>query len=263
MQMALPKPIQAAVVQADIAWAAPEANRKHLEEMIASNPGADLYVLPEMFSTGFATSPEGVAEESPARSLEWMKRLSREGGYAVCGSIALHEGGRYYNRLYFVTPEGPVYQYDKYHLFTYSSENEWFTPGSERSVIEWRGVKFLLTVCYDLRFPVWMRSRDDYDVIINVASWPVVRRLSWDTLTLARAIENQAFMICCNRVGNDPVCEYSGGSAVYDPMGTCIGRVPDSEEGVAVCKLNMLLARGYRDKFPILKDADNFTLESR
>ena len=177
--------MKAALVQYDIVWADPEANRNRLDVLLEGIPQVDLIVLPEMFSTGFATQPEGVAEEAPSATLEWMKAKAREKDCAVAGSVALHEDGKYFNRFWFVKPSGEVTAYDKHHLFTYSGEHHRFTRGEKRVVAEWRGFRFLLNVCYDLRFPVWSRNRKDYDAAIYVASWPSVRQFPWDTLLRA------------------------------------------------------------------------------
>ena len=163
------------ILQTDICWANPEANRVHLDEMLDAQSGADLYVFPEMFSTGFCTQPEGVAEPADSETLQWMKRKAKEKDCALAGSIAVEEEGKYYNRFYFVTPDGQVRWYNKKHLFTYGGEDKHYTPGNERVVASFRGVRFLLEVCYDLRFPVWSRNRGDYDAILYVASWPTPR----------------------------------------------------------------------------------------
>ena len=202
------------ILQTDICWANPEANRVHLDEMLDAQSGADLYVFPEMFSTGFCTQPEGVAEPADSETLQWMKRKAKEKDCALAGSIAVEEEGKYYNRFYFVTPDGQVRWYNKKHLFTYGGEDKHYTPGNERVVASFRGVRFLLEVCYDLRFPVWSRNRGDYDAILYVASWPTPRVEAWKALLRARAIENQCYVIAVNRTGKDPYCDYCGGSAV-------------------------------------------------
>ena len=207
------------ILQTDICWANPEANRVHLDEMLDAQSGADLYVFPEMFSTGFCTQPEGVAEPADSETLQWMKRKAKEKDCALAGSIAVEEEGKYYNRFYFVTPDGQVRWYNKKHLFTYGGEDKHYTPGNERVVASFRGVRFLLEVCYDLRFPVWSRNRGDYDAILYVASWPTPRVEAWKALLRARAIENQCYVIAVNRTGKDPYCDYCGGSAVIDPYG--------------------------------------------
>ena len=179
------------ILQQDIAWADPAENVRQAEAAIDRRPGADLYVLPEMFATGFATHPEGVAEKADSETLRWMVRKAAACRAAVAGSLAVEDGGRYYNRLCFVHPDGRVETYDKRHLFTYSGEDCHYTRGTRRVVVTFRGVRILLQVCYDLRFPVWSRNRGDYDVALYVASWPVGRIEPRTTLQRARAIHNQ------------------------------------------------------------------------
>ena len=256
------------LVQSDIIWGDPAANRRHLDELLGDLPATDLLVLPEMFSTGFATSPEGIAEEQVSgaagcetESVKWMKELALRRGCAVAGSVATSRNGCYFNRFSFVKPDGSVISYDKRHLFTYSGEDKVFTPGKDRVVVEWKGVRFLLLVCYDLRFPVWIRSRRDYDAIICVASWPTVRRKAWDTLLRARAIENQCFVAAVDRTGNDPSCVYNGGSALIDPYGNDIVSAPDGLECVVSGDIDMDVLSGFREKFPVLDDADDFKME--
>lgn len=249
------------LLQFNISWADPAANRARVDELLSGVSDADLIVLPEMFSTGFATEPQGIAEESPSPTLGWMKERAAALDSAICGSIALHEDGKYYNRFYFVTPDGECVSYDKHHLFTYSGEHLRFTKGDRRCVLEWCGVRFLLLVCYDLRFPVWIRNREDYDAILCVASWPKPRRAAWDCLVRARAIENQCYVAAVNRVGLDPSCEYSGGTAFINPYGDVIASLADYEEGVVEAELDMESLEEFREKFPVLSDADQYEIK--
>ena len=248
------------ILQHDIVWADPAKNRERLEKQLTEQPKADLYVLAEMFSTGFATEPEGIAERDGG-SLEWMKRMAKQLDAAIAGSVATEEDGCFYNRFYFVKPDGSVTHYDKHHLFTYSGEDKRFKRGEERVIVEWRGVRFLLLVCYDLRFPMWSRNRGDYDAMLYVASWPSSRVEAWKALLVARAIENQGFVIGVNRVGDDPKCQYQGGSAIIDPYGKTMANVPDFEAGYAAAEINMAELESFRQKFPVLNDADYFELK--
>ena len=266
------------LIQMDIAWEAPEANRKTAERLMLSAERSDVYVLPEMWNTGVTTQPMGIASPVPSEgggkrpldeanvspSLEWMQRMANELDAAVCGSIAVHPtDGTYRNRLYFVTPceivNGKLSNckwYDKHHLFSYGGETEHYTPGSEYVSVDWRGVRFHLSICYDLRFPLWLRNRDGYDVLICVASWPSVRTHAWQVLLGARAIENQCYVLGVNRIGKDPTCEYSGGTSVVDPFGfatTC----PDNEAYALTQTLDLKRLKAFRDKFPVLKEKDS------
>ena len=245
------------LVQTDIAWADPKANAAACEKAITAAPGSDLYVLPEMWSTGFATQPEGIAESDDSDSLRWMKDIAARMDAAVAGSIAVRssEDGSYRNRFYFVKPDGEVTWYDKHHLFTYGGEHHRYTAGDRRVVVEFRGVRFLLLVCYDLRFPLWARSREDYDAILYVASWPTVRLEAWRTLLKARAIENQCYVAGVNRTGDDPSCSYSGGTALVDPWGRAV-ECPDNEATTLTSEIDMCALEEFRQKFPVLKDRD-------
>ncbi len=244
------------ILQRDIKWAAPKTNVERIAEAIDRNLGADLYVLPEMFSTGFCTSPEGIAESIDGDTLQWMIRKSSQIDAAIAGSVAVTDGKHYFNRFYFVKPSGEVAWYDKKHLFTYGGEHLRFTAGSERVVVEWRGVRILLEVCYDLRFPIWSRNRGDYDMILYVASWPTPRVAAWSALLVARAIENQCYVAGVNRVGNDPSCNYCGGSVVVDPYGKMMASCADNTECEATAEVSMEELDAFRQKFPVLNDAD-------
>lgn len=249
-----------ALLQSDIEWAMPCRNRFGAEAMMASAPGCDLYVLPEMFSTGFCTSPEGVAEPEPCDSLKWMKDSAEMFSAAIAGSVAVEENGRFFNRFYFVTPDGNAVHYDKRHLFTYGGEHLKFTAGKERKIVEYKGVRILLQVCYDLRFPVWSRNRGDYDMALYVASWPETRADAWRQLLKARAIENQCFVAGVNRIGTDPSNSYCGGTMLIDPFGKVIAECADGMESVAVAEISMEELAAFRQKFPVLDDADDFEL---
>ena len=247
-----------ALIQAGIDWSDTRKNGGRMMKAVGENPGADLYILPEMFSTGF----NGICEKEPSASLGLMKSLAEEYGCAVTGSIALElSDGTKVNRFYFVTP-GRVEYYDKRHLFSYGGEHLNFTGGKKRKVVTWKGVRFLLTVCYDLRFPVWSRNRGDYDVMLCVASWPVSRRYAWDCLLKARAIENQCFVAAVNRVGSDPSCVYNGGSVLLDPWGGEIVHCPDDCESVVCGDINIESLTEFRRNFPALNDADEFVIAS-
>ncbi|MDO4179880.1 MAG: amidohydrolase [Bacteroidales bacterium] len=248
------------ILQRNIEWANPSLNVARADEALAGLPDADLFVWPEMFSTGFCTQPEGIAESADSDTLQWMKRKAAERDCAIAGSVAVCEEGKYYNRFYFVTPDGNVFHYNKKHLFTYGGEHERFTAGTERVVVDFRGVRILLAVCYDLRFPVWTRNKGDYDMILYVASWPTPRVDAWSALLRARAIENQCYVAGVNRVGNDPYCDYSGGSVIIDPYGKTLAECPWNTESSATAEIDMEALEKFRKKFPVLGDADPFTL---
>ncbi|MBR4802379.1 MAG: nitrilase family protein [Bacteroidales bacterium] len=258
------------LLQRDVLWADPQGNAKANSGIMDSCPGTDLFILPEMFSTGFTTSPEGIAEEldkdGECFTLRWMKREAVRLDCAVCGSVAVKErDGRFFNRLFFVTPD-MCFSYDKHHLFTYGGEAVGYTAGQERVVVVWRGVKILLQVCYDVRFPVFVRNsiaedgKPEYDAIIYVASWPEKRVPTWKKLLPARAIENQCYVLAVNRVGSDPVCSYIGGTMVLDAKGNVVDSCPDAKETSISVDLDMEALASFRGKFPVLEDADRFYL---
>lgn len=246
--------------QTDIVWGSPEANCEQLDRMLAGLGKTDLVLLPEMFSTGFATIPDGIAETSPAPTLEWMKRKASEADCAVAGSLSVKDSGKYYNRFYFVKPDGTAEFYDKRHLFTYGGEQLRYSAGKERKVVEWRGARFLLSVCYDLRFPCALRNIGDYDLLLCVASWPSERRYAWDTLLRARAIENQCYVAAVNRTGDDPICSYNGGSVLLDPRGGDIARCSDGNAEMLTAEADLNALRGFRESFPVLDDRDPVSL---
>ncbi len=248
--------IKATILQRDIIWGNPVQNVERADAAIKALPDTDIYILPEMFSTGFCTQPEGIAESDSSKTLQWMQRTAAERNCAMAGSIAVKKDGKFYNRFYFVHPDGKVEHYDKKHLFTFGGEHKRFTAGEERVIISFRGVRILLEVCYDLRFPIWSRNRGDYDMIIYVASWPTPRVAAWSALLVARAIENQCYVAGVNRVGTDPTCEYCGGSVVIDPYGRIIAACENGKEEAATAEIDMAALEAFREKFPVLKDAD-------
>ena len=262
------------ILQTNIKWADPDANQKALESALLSSEKSDLYVLPEMWNTGFlAVNNENENQNEKLSPFTFhlspftLQELARRFDAAIAGSMDVEEDGKRYNRFYFVTPTD-VYTYDKRHLFSYAGEDKNFTAGKERTIVEWRGVKFLLQVCYDLRFPCFSRNNlkletrnqkpqgSLYDAIIYVANWPDSRRRVWDVLLQARALENQCFVVGVNRVGDDPVCHYDGGSAIIDAKGKILAQVPDNTAATATAILDMESLNAFREKFPVLQDAD-------
>lgn len=245
------------LLQQDIVWANPEENQELAYKAIKNAPKSDVYVLPEMWSTGFATEPEGIAEKDH-NSLNWMKQMANRMDAAIAGSVATEEDGKFYNRFYFVTPDWKEVHYDKHHLFTYGGEQHKYTAGENRVVVEFRGVKFLLQVCYDLRFPIFARntSENPYDVALYVASWPTSRRAPWDTLLKARAIENQCYVCGVDRIGTDPACQYNGGTTIIDPYGKVIKACADDEVCTISAEIDLESLNAFRKKFPVLGDRD-------
>jgi len=271
------------LLQTDIIWNRAEENTANAERMMEKASKSDVYILPETFSTGFMTRPDSNMENGE-RTLEWMKRMARRYDAAIVGSVATACGGsKFRNRMYFVRPDDTEEHYDKRHLFSYAGENKHFEAGSERVVAEWRGVRFLLEVCYDLRFPVWSRNRGDYDCVIYVANWPTSRIAAWETLLKARGIENQCYVCGVNRVSGalraalpespenpenpalraeaDPQIDYIGRSQVVDAYGKVVARCEDYCEECVSAELDMERLRHFREKFPVLGDADGFEVD--
>jgi len=248
--------MKVSILQTDIQWSDTAHNILKADEMIAKAPKSDLYVLPEMWNTGFIMNPEAHAAEAE-KALDWMKETARKYDAAVAGSMAMRTEGGFVNRLCFVLPDGSCIGYDKHHLFRYGGEDLHYEAGNQRVVVRWRGTRFLLLVCYDIRFPLWDRYQGDYDAMIVVANWPVVRRTSWNVLTRARAIENQCTVIACNRVGDDPSCHYIGESMIIDWRGEIIAQADgDGEQTVSGTFDNDEVVR-QKNKFDVLSDRDN------
>lgn len=264
--------LKVALIQRELAWENPVANRDQFAADIAAlDTDTDLVVLPEMFTTGFSMAAEEVAEDRAETTLPWLVALAKEQAVAVTGSLAVREKGRVYNRLLFVTPDGKYQFYDKRHLFRMSGEDLHYTAGSKRLIVEWRGWRICPMVCYDLRFPVWARNhgrvlagedaRGEYDLLLFVANWPAKRRLHWRQLLIARAIENQSYCIGLNRVGSDDNgLDYSGDSLALAADGKILLDCQDNS-GVFRVKLDYQAMARYRRKFPCHKDADHFQLD--
>jgi predicted amidohydrolase len=254
------------IIQTDIVWCDVPTNIARAEALIAGAEVADLYIFPEMWSTGFVIEAQDVAQtEENCKALQWMISAAKRYDCALSGSLVIEEDGKYYNRHYFVTPEGIAARYDKKHLFRLGGEAKRFTAGDKRVVVEWRGVKFLIQTCYDLRFPVFSRNRKteqgyDYDAIIYIASFPTARFGAWHTLSAARAIENECFVAAVNRTGVDIYCNYSGGSVLYDSYGDVIAHCGESE-CIVVAELDINELNARRRRFPTLRDADLFNIE--
>lgn len=249
------------LIQTDLLWNDPAGNRARFEQKIAEAGSADLIVLPEMFSTGFCTQPRLAAEPLGGETLPWMKRIAQKTDCALAGSVAVEENGNYFNRFYFVKPDGSVSQYDKRHLFTYGGEHKEFTAGDKRVIVEYKGWRILLQICYDLRFPVWSRNRNDYDLALYTANWPTPRVDAWSALLRARAIENLCYVAGINRTGTDPNCSYCGKSALLDFKGQTLADVEPGKEVLLSAELDADALRDFRKNFPALQDADRFSLE--
>lgn len=254
--------IKVCLVQPQMIWEDVDANLEMLDGMIgAVDPGTDLILLPETFSTGFTMHSDRYAEQVDGKAVSWMLGTAREKRTHITGSLIIREEGRIYNRLYWISPEGIEGYYDKRHLFRMGREDENFTPGEARRVFRLGPFRFLPQVCYDLRFPVFSRNRGDYDILFYVANWPAHRQPVWDILTRARAMENQAYVLGINRVGTDGEgVAHLGGTCLIDPAGNEICRMGDMP-GIQTFTLDLKTVREFREKFPAWKDADQFTID--
>jgi len=249
------------IIQTALAWEDAAANRANFTQQINSIAETDLIVLPEMFASGFTMNPSVVAETMDGATVTWMRQTAVEKNCAITGSLVIKEDGKYYNRLLFVLPDGEVKTYDKRHLFSYAGEEKFYTAGDEKLIIDYKGFRICPLVCYDLRFPVFARNTEDYDVLLYVANWPQARILAWDTLLRARAIENMSYTIGVNRIGLDGNGHaYSGHSQIIDALGNCIVE-PFEEEKIITLELDKQELIDARNKFAFLNDRDSFKIE--
>ena len=257
------KPLSVTIIQSDLHWENPKANRLNFSNKIQSiTKNTDLVILPEMFTTGFSMHAESLAEAPHGETLRWMISEAKKYDLAITGSIIVKENDRFYNRLYFVFPNGEFKQYDKRHAFTLAGEHHTYTAGKKQLFVDYRGWKIFPLICYDLRFPVWTRNVAEYDLLLYVANWPVKRIMAWDTLLKARAIENMAYCVGVNRVGLDGNGhEYSGHSAIFDVLGKQISKNGSEKEFVETVSLSKEYLSNQRKKLPFLNDGDLFAIE--
>lgn len=251
-----------AIIQPGIIWESPESNIKKYNRMLSGlSSDPDLIILPEMFTTGFSMNSADLAVPPDNPFTSWMRTISCERNSAITGSIIISEGGRYYNRLFFVDPQGNINHYDKRHLFRMGGEGDHFSPGNKRLIVKFRDWRICPLICYDLRFPVWSRNREEYDLLIYLSNWPAARSEVWNTLLKARAIENQCWVIGVNRVGLDGEnIDYIGESQVIDPKGQVRLYLDNEEQSGEFC-ISLAELRNFRKKFPVWKDRDDFVSE--
>jgi omega-amidase len=250
------------IIQTHLAWENPIENRSHFDTLLTSLNDTHLVVLPEMFTTGFTMNAEQASENSEGETLAWLQQWAKRINAAITGSVAVNENGNYYNRLYFVYPDGSFKTYDKKHLFTLANEHHTYNAGKERLIVEYLGWKICPLVCYDLRFPVWARNTEDYDALIYVANWPKIRTHAWDTLLKARAIENISYCIGVNRIGLDGNgYEYVGHSAVYNTLGELVSSKELETDLLQTVTLEKSHINKTRSHLKFLQDRDAFTLK--
>ncbi|WP_105258249.1 amidohydrolase [Pseudoalteromonas sp. T1lg88] len=252
--------LSVALVQQDIRWLDVDTNLTQLSTRLESIGDVDLIILAETFATGFAVADSQV-HESAEQILIWLKEQAQRHRSVMCASVIVAEQGQKFNRLYWVSPDGVVQHYDKRHLFCLGQEGKYLNPGKQRVIFTLKGLRILPQVCYDLRFPVFARNRNDYEVMINIANWPAARRSAWDTLLRARAIENQCYVLAVNRIGDDGHgIAHNGGTAVYDFSGEPLAQTADDQPQVLTITLDKDALEEYRQAFPAWQDADAFDL---
>ncbi len=255
--------LKLAIIQSDLTWENPEQNLENFTSKIDSITGEpDLVVLPEMFSSGFTMTPQNVAESMDGKAVNWMIKMAAKTHAAICGSLVIKENNHYFNRFILAEPNGTTHSYDKRHTFTLAGEDKVYQAGTNKVIIHYKGWKICPLVCYDLRFPVWARNVEDYDLLIFVANWPKPRIVAWNTLLKARAIENMCYCAGVNRVGLDANnYAYSGHSAIYDGLGEKLTNLIEEQEGIDVVQLNKAHLSTIRSKLKFLDDKDHFSLQ--
>jgi omega-amidase len=249
------------LIQSRVHWHDPADNRAMFQAWIeSSEEPADLIVLPETFASGFTQSPQKCSDSMDGASVNWMRDMAKRTGAVITGSLAIADGECYRNRLIWMPPAGEPGWYDKTHLFRMAGEDRRYRAGTERILFEYKGWRICPQICYDLRFPVWTRNRNDYDLLLFVANWPQPRALAWHHLLRARAIENQCFVLAVNRVGEDGNgWSYQGDSAAIDFLGQTLAELGD-EEGVINVELDPEARKKFLADFPFHEDADEFCL---
>jgi omega-amidase len=259
------KDLRITLVQTALHWEDNAANRTHFaKEIKAIRKGStDLIVLPEMFTSGFTMNPAKVSETMKGETVSLMLQTAKDKQAVICGSLVIAEKKNYYNRLIWAQPDGKVLHYDKRHLFRMADEHLTYTAGEKRKVFLLNGWRICPLICYDLRFPVWSRNNDDYDVLIYVANWPKRRNFAWKQLLIARAIENQCYTVGLNRIGTDGKnIPYSGDSVVLDPLGKKISNCKAGAACITTVTLAAAELSELRAAFPVSKDADKFTINN-
>ena len=256
------KNINISCIQTDLAWENIDQNLDHFANKLNQLPKEiEVVVLPEMFTTGFTMNASKMAEPMNGRTFLWMKEQAEKINKIIIGSIIIQENKKYYNRCLSIFPNGEYFTYDKGHLFRMEKENKDFSKGVSKTIFKHNGWRICTLICYDLRFPVWSRNQDDYDLLIYIASWPESRREVWNTLLKARAIENQAYVIGVNRIGEDGEgITYSGDTVIINPKGQIITKANDFKDEIINAEISLDELNKFRTKFPVHLDADDFKI---
>jgi len=257
------KDLNITLIQTELHWHKPETNRRHFEHLIKDiEAPTDLIILPEMFTTGFTMTVAHHAEKEPDKTLHWMQQQAAQNKAVITGSLIIQQQNKFYNRMYWVEPNGDYQSYDKKHLFTYADEHHHFTAGSERLIVEYKGWRICPLICYDLRFPVWSRNDVNYDLLLYIANWPAPRSDAWQSLLKARAIENMSYVAGVNRIGTDGNGHvYAGHSAIYDALGKQLSISDNTRAFSETMNLSTNNLQQQRQHFGFLKDRDTFILK--
>ena len=250
-----------AIVQTNIIWEDTTSNLKSLDGLIQNmEQDVDLIVLPEMFATGFSMNSKKIAQDMDGEVVTWLKHKAKNTGTAIMGSQAIADTNKIYNRALFALPNQNILHYDKRHLFSPGNENLNYTRGLERKIFNYKGIRILPQICYDLRFPVWSRNKNDYDLAIYIANWPAARQNVWNTLIKARAIENQCYVCAVNRVGSGAGIDYFGESQVIDFKGEALFNLEQNPNIIGYYNFDFTALKSFKDKFAVHNDADDFNL---
>ena len=255
--------IKIVAIQASLVWQNPAENRRYFEQKTRQlDKDTDLVMLPEMFSTGFTMQPSSVAETMYGPSVLWMINMAKSYDIGIIGSIVIQENHKYFNRAIFVSPSGDIETYDKRHLFAIAGEDRQYTSGNNKIIINFKGWRICPLACYDLRFPVWSRNTDNYDLLLFMANWPITRIDAWDTLLKARAIENMSYCIGVNRIGKDDNgYQYNGHTSAFNFLGEKIAHTKEGVEDLLYCKISKTELFEFRSKLNFLKDQDSFEIQ--
>ncbi len=255
--------LKIAAIQVDLAWQKPLKNRVYFERLLPNlaTQNVDLVVLPEMFSTGFTMQTEEFAEEMNGTTVQWLQNCAKSYNFLLTGSLIIKEKGQFFNRQIFAFPNEELQYYDKRHLFRMGGEDKHYTAGAKRVIVTYKGWRICPQICYDLRFPVWSRNCDDYDLLLYVANFPTARRKVWNTLLAARSIENQCYVVGCNRIGNDGNgLAHSGDTQILSPKGEILAAAEENMPSTMIFTLNKEDLYAFREKFPVHLDADDFII---
>lgn len=265
------KNILVSIIQTSLHWQNRAANLSHFEKLMVQIDKSNLIVLPEMFTSGFTMQAAQVADLANGEVLQWMQKMASKKEAVITGSVVVEEEGKFYNRLLWVNPDGTFEYYNKRHLFRMANENEHYEEGKTRLITRQNDWRICPLVCYDLRFPAWSRNvnwnqnferNHQYELLIYVANWPEKRSHAWKSLLVARAIENQCYVIGVNRIGLDGnEIPYAGDSMIVNPLGEIISKTKPNEESVETLSLNLNELIDYRASFPAINDADEFEMK--